>query len=97
MLYWAEGSRRNKHVIQLCLTIQLFKAFDKEKTRRYWSGELGISEEFISVNIHSDQRSKPSHQWSSYGIVRIEVRNVKLKKWLDESLEKYLVKWNSIH
>lgn len=119
MLYWAEGSRRNKHVIQmanldyrlillfakflkricgvrkhkLCLTVQLYRRFNKEKTRNYWSRKLGVPKRFISVQIHTDKRSKPNKQWSKNGIARIEVRNVKLKQWIDNSLEEYLVKW----
>jgi len=119
MLYWAEGSRRNKHVIQLanldarmievfikflriicglkenklCLTIQLYRDFDKGKTRKYWSKRLGVPGEFIAVNIHSDARSRPTEQWSRYGIARIEVRNTKLKQWVDLTLERYLKTW----
>ncbi|MFH1698135.1 MAG: hypothetical protein ABH882_03715 [Candidatus Omnitrophota bacterium] len=118
MLYWAEGSRRNKHVIQLanldhrmltlfieflkkicgvkenkiCLTIQLYKNFDKKAVKTYWSKTLKVPAQFIAVNIHSDNRSKPDLQWSKYGIARIEVRNVKLKRWIDVELEKYLHK-----
>lgn len=119
MLYWAEGSRKNKHTIQManldyklillfikflrricgvkeekiCLNIQLYRRFDKEKTRNYWSGTLGVPKRFIAVNIHSDNRSKPNKQWSEYGIARIEVRNVKLKQWIDGALKNYLNKW----
>jgi hypothetical protein len=118
MLYWAEGSRKNKYVIQIanldarllalfirflrticgvkenkiCLTVQLYKEYDKEETRDYWAIELGIPQKYITVGIHSDIRSKPEKLWSKYGIARIEVRNVKLKHWLDETLEAYLKK-----
>lgn len=123
MLYWAEGSRKNRHVIQmanldyrllllftkflkricgvredkLCLNIQLFRRFDKDKTRNYWSRTLGISKWLIAVNIHSDKRSKPNSQWSKYGIARIEVRNVKLKCWIDYTLENYITKWHNLN
>lgn len=119
MLYWAEGPRRNKHVIQLAnldqrmlvlfikflrvicgvkeekltLNIQLYRKFDKDRTKKYWSKLLNVSTRFISVNIHSDKRSKPEKQWSEYGIARIEVRNVKLKQWIDEQLLMYISKW----
>lgn len=72
MLYWAEGSRRNKHTIQIanldyrlillfikflkricgvkeekiCLNIQLYRKFGKEKARSYWSRILGGSKAF---------------------------------------------------
>ncbi|MFH1398460.1 MAG: hypothetical protein ABIH27_07945 [Candidatus Omnitrophota bacterium] len=117
MLYWAEGSRRNRHVIQLanldyrmlalfikflkricgvkenklCLTIQLYKKFDKKVVQSYWSNTLKVPIQLIAVNIHSDNRSKPNMQWSKYGIARIEVRNVKLKHWIDSELERYLI------
>ncbi len=120
MLYWAEGSRKNKHVIQManldyrlillfikflrricdvkeekiCLNIQLYRKFNKEETKNYWSRILKVSKRFIAVNIHSDTRSKPEKQWSKYGIARIEVRNVKLKQWIDKELEKQIGKWN---
>ncbi len=55
---------------------------------------LGIPKHFIAVNIHSDSRSKPDKQWSQYGIARIEVRNVKLKRWIDKELEQQIGKWN---
>lgn len=119
MLYWAEGSRRSKHVIQManldyrlllvfikflrricgvkqekiCLNIQLYKRFDKDKTKNFWSKTLGVPKRFIAVNIHYDKRSKPDRQWSKYGIGRIEVRNMKLKQWIDKALETYLSKW----
>ena len=119
MLYWAEGSRRNKHTIQManldyrlillfikflkiicclkeekiCLNIQLYKEFNREKTRNYWSRILGVPKRFISVHIHTDVRIKPNRQWSKYGIARIEIRNIKLKQWIDETLDKYLLKW----
>ena len=119
MLYWAEGSRKNKHTIQLanldyrmlkmfikflkiicnvredklCLTIQLYRHFNREKVKNYWSRTLGVPGRLIAVNIHSDARSKPNEQWSKNGIARIEVRNVKLKRWLDSMLEAYLKKW----
>jgi len=63
-------------------------------TVTYWSRRLGIPKHFIAVNIHSDNRSKPDKQWSQYGIARIEVRNVKLKQWIDKELEKQIGKWN---
>ena len=59
----------------------------------YWAAMLGIPRQFISVNIHPDKRSKVSEQWSKYGIARIEVRNVKLKQWIDNSLKGYLTQW----
>jgi len=119
MLYWAEGSRKNRHIIQManldyrlillfikflrricgvkdkkiCLNIQLYRKFNKEETRNYWSKILGVQKRFIAVNIHSDTRSKPEKQWSKYGIARIEVRNVKLKQWIDGALERYLSSW----
>jgi len=119
MLYWAEGSRKNKHVIQManldyrlillfikflkricgvkeekiCLNIQLYRRFDTEHTKNYWSRILKVPKRFIAVNIHSDARSKPERQWSKYGIARVEVRNVKLKQWIDGTLERYLSKW----
>jgi len=118
MLYWAEGSRKNQHVVQLanldirmvkffmeflrnicgviedklCITVQLYRKFDKETTKSYWSRALGIPDRNIFVTIHSDGRSKPNQQWSRFGIARIEVRNVKLKRWIDGALEKYLNK-----
>lgn len=68
-------------------------AFDREKTKNYWSRKLCIPKRFILVQIHSDRRSKPNKQWSKYGIARIEVRNMKLKQWIDAALKKYLNKW----
>ena len=120
MLYWGEGSRRNKHVVQmanldsrllelfvrflrkicsvkknkLCLTVQLYKRFSSKWTKNYWSRKLNIPKAFIAVNVHSDKRSKPDNQWSEYGIARIEVRNVKLKRWIDNALERQITKWN---
>lgn len=119
MLYWAEGSRKNKYVIQLanldarllaifikflrticgvkenkvCLTVQLYKEYDRNETKDYWAKTLKIPHKYITVGIHSDIRSKPEKLWSKYGIARIEVRNVKLKQWLDETLETYLKRW----
>lgn len=78
---------------KICLNIQLYRKFDKEETKNHWSTMLGVPKRFIAVNVHSDVRSKPNKQWSSHGIARIEVRNVKLKKWLDDTLEEYIAKW----
>jgi len=78
---------------KICLNIQLYRKFDKEGTKNYWSRILGVPKRFIAVNIHSDIRSKPNQQWSRYGIARIEVRNVKLKQWIDGALESFSSKW----
>ena len=120
MLYWAEGSRRNPHVVQLanldsrllsifvkflkiicgvrqdkiCLTVQLFRTFDKEKAKLFWSKELSILPEKIRINTHSDKRSKIDELRSFNGIARLEVRNVKLKKWIDVSLNNIIKSWN---
>jgi hypothetical protein len=78
---------------KLTLNIQLFRRFNKDKTKKYWSELLDIPSRLILVNIHSDKRSRPGKQWSKYGIARIEVRNVKLKQWIDEQLLTYIKKW----
>ena len=83
------GVKENK----ICLTVQLYRDFDREQTRKYWSRQLGIPVRHIAINIHSDGRSKPEKLWSKFGIARIEVRNVKLKRWLDEMLETQIRKW----
>jgi hypothetical protein len=68
---------------KLTLNIQLFRSFNKDKTKKYWSELLDVPNRFISVNIHSDKRSKPDKQRPEYGITRIEARNVKRKQWID--------------
>ncbi len=119
MLYWAEGSRKSRHAIQIAnldyrllllftkflrricglrkdkfrLLVRVYRKFNREKARDYWSRILKIPRSLISVYIHSDKRSKPHRQWSKYGIARIEVRNIKLKQYIDEELERYLSKW----
>jgi len=120
ILYWAEGSRKNKHTIQianldhrlillftkflrnicglrqdkLCLAIQLYRDYDKEQARNYWSRKLDIPKRFVSAHVHTDNRSKPNEQWSKNGIARLEIRNMKLKQWIDLELEKYIEQWN---
>lgn len=84
------GVNKNK----LCLTVQLYRKFSSGRTKGYWSRKLNIPKAFIAVNVHSDKRSKPDDQWSQYGIARIEVRNVRLKQWIDTALEKQISKWN---
>lgn len=78
---------------KICLTVQLYKKFNKDRVKDYWSKTLKIPKELIKVNLHTDNRSKPGEQWSKFGIARIEVRNVKLKQWVDNALE---VQLNSI-
>jgi catechol-2,3-dioxygenase len=40
------------------------------------------------VYPHSDHRSKPHKQWSQYGIATLQASNTKLKKWLNNAIEK---------
>ncbi len=119
MLYWTEGSRKNKHSIQmanldfrlillftrflknicglrkekLCLAVQLYKSYNKKQARDYWSRRLSIPKQFVSVYTHTDNRSKPNEQWSNRGIARLEIRNMKLKQWIDQELEKRIGQW----
>lgn len=118
MLYWTEGSKTNKSLLQLAnldyrmlqlflkflrkickidearlrLYVRLYKTFDREIAKIYWSRCLNIPEKQVSIYPHTDKRSKVNKQWSKYGIATLQFSNTKLKKWLDDEIESYLNK-----
>jgi len=75
---------------KLTLYVQLFKGFDKNEARAYWSKALKICPEHIAITPHTDTRSKAQNQKSRFGIARIQVHNYKLKNWVDKQLQKYI-------
>ncbi len=75
---------------KITLYVQLYKRFDKKQAKIYWSKTLKIPTSQISVNYHTDKRSKAQEQKSKFGIARIQVHNYKLKAWIDEQLANYL-------
>jgi hypothetical protein len=71
------------HQNKIGLYVQLYKKFDKNTARDYWSRVLRIPESQILVCPHTDKRSKIEEQKSKFGIARIQVHNYKLKNWID--------------
>ena len=78
---------------KISLYVRLYKNFDKNKAQLYWSKLLIIPKSQVYIYAHTDKRSKISKQWSKYGIATLEFHNTKLRKWLEDSIEKYLSKW----
>ena len=80
------------HNNKIGLYVQLYRKFDKNEARDYWSKVLKISKPQISIYPHTDKRSKIDGQKSKFGIARIQVHNYKLKNWLDKELADYFTK-----
>ena len=76
---------------KITLYVQLYRKFDKNEARVYWSKVLKIPETQINIHAHTDKRSKAQDQRSKFGIARIQVHNYKLKNWIDKQLEKHLI------
>lgn len=75
----------NEH--RLFLYVRVYKKFSLESAHQYWSKYLNIPASRIFVYPHTDKRSKRTRQWSKYGIATLEFHNIKLKQWLDSSIE----------
>jgi len=116
MLFWGEGGKKSKHMIQLCnldpkmikifteflrkicrikeeklrLSVRVYKKFDIDKAKNFWSKFINIPEEQVLVYKYNDPRSKENKQWSENGIVTLQFNNIKLRKWISEEIDKYL-------
>jgi hypothetical protein len=77
---------------RLRLYVRVYKTFNREKARRYWSRKLKMSSKKVFVYPHTDGRSKVDKQWSKYGIATLQFHNIKLWEWLNKSIEHYLEK-----
>ena len=73
---------------RLRLDVRVFRDFDLNAARRYWSQCLNLNEQKIFVYTHTDLRSQKNEQWSPYGIATLSAHNIKLKQWLDGLLQK---------
>jgi AcrR family transcriptional regulator len=80
---------------KITLYVQLYREFDKDRARAYWSEILRMPESQIRINEHTDKRSKLREQKSRFGIARIQVHNYKLKAWIDEQLGNCLCRLTS--
>jgi len=74
------------------LLVRLHKKFDKNKARIFWSKILKMPKRRVLIYTHNDPRSKDEQQRSEYGIATLMFCNMKLKKWLNDSLNKYIQK-----
>jgi hypothetical protein len=116
MVYWAEGNKKNKEVVQLgnldCRMLKLFlrflrqictvkenrialyvrvhEKFSQLKAKDFWARYLPMLKERIFVYPHGDKRSKFDKQWSEFGIATPQVSNTKLKKWLDNEIDRHV-------
>lgn len=77
---------------RLRLYVRLYKTFDRKTTKIYWSRLLDIPEKQVFIYSHTDKRSKANKQWSKYGIATLQFSNIRLKRWLDSTIESYLSK-----
>ena len=75
---------------KLRLFVRLHRRFNKNKAQIYWSELLNLPSQQVLVYRYNDPRSKDEKQWSKYGIAMIQFNNIKLKKWLDEKINRYL-------
>ncbi len=75
------------------LYVQLYRKFNQNEAKDYWSKILKIPKPQIFVYPHTDKRSKENEQRSKFGIARIQVHNYKLKKWIDQESAYYLDKF----
>ncbi|MBU4589533.1 MAG: hypothetical protein KKG01_01215 [Candidatus Omnitrophica bacterium] len=81
------------HKKKIGLYVQLYKQFNQNEARDYWSKVLRIPKPQIVVYPHTDKRSKMEGQVSKFGIARIQVHNYKLKNWIDKESASYLGKF----
>ena len=75
---------------KLRLQVRVYREFDFDRARSYWAELLQIPKKHIAVHPHTDARSKANKQWSPYGIATLQFCNMKLRKWLDEAIEKHV-------
>lgn len=80
------------HEERLHLYVRVHRNFCRIKAKRYWARKLKMSPKRIFVYLHTDTRSKIRKQWSQYGIATLQFHNLKLRNWLDDSIEKHLQK-----
>jgi hypothetical protein len=78
------------HQDKMDLYVQVYKEFNRNTARDYWSRVLRIPKPQIFVYPHTDKRSKIEGQRSKFGIARIQVHNSKLKSWIDRESDCYL-------
>ncbi|MBU1147044.1 MAG: hypothetical protein KKD11_01730 [Candidatus Omnitrophica bacterium] len=83
------GIRKDK----IGLYVQVYRKFNRNIARDYWSKILRMPKTQIFVYPHTDKRSKIDGQKSKFGIARLQVHNYKLKNWIDEELTNYLNKF----
>lgn len=77
---------------RLSVYVRLYERFDREAARRYWAAALRLPSGQVFVYPHLDGRSKPSEQWSPYGVATLEFHSTKLKQWLDRQTEAFIRK-----
>jgi hypothetical protein len=75
---------------RLFLYVRVYKDFSLQGAREYWTKLLSISSDRVFVYCHTDKRSLKNRQWSPYGLATLEFHNIKLKQWLDASIEKLI-------
>ncbi len=81
------------HKDKLTLYVQLYRKFNMNEAKNYWSKVLKIPKPQVLVYPHTDTRSKVEGQRSKFGIARVQVHNYKLKNWLDKETAYYLDKF----
>lgn len=72
---------------RLRLYVRVYETFDKRAAKSYWVKLLGLPTSQVFVYPHLDRRSKPSQQWSPYGIATLEFHSTKLRQWVDQMTE----------
>jgi hypothetical protein len=80
------------HKNKISLYVQLYKKFNKNKAKEYWTKALKIPRSQISVYTHTDSRSRIGEQRSPFGIARLQFNNYKLKNWIERESDYYLDK-----
>jgi len=84
------GINKNK----VSLYVQLYKKFNKNEAREYWSKALLIPKSRVGIYTHRDKRGKFEEQRSKFGIARIQFNNYKLKHWIERQSDYYLDKFS---
>lgn len=75
---------------RLFLYVRVYKDFSLQDAKDYWVKFLNIAPDRVFVYPHTDKRSIKNRQWSPYGLATLEFHNIKLKQWVDTSIEELI-------
>ena len=75
---------------RLSVYVRVNRPFSLKPAQRYWARKLNLQTKQVRVYRHTDHRSNPTRQSSSYGIATLEFHNVKFRRWLQEAMHQLI-------